>query len=112
MKSASVKILTYLFFAFILCVLAAVKCQGSCLKTNEIKTLLQKNIKIGDDRKKVDAVLKNADIDYTYDEFQNRYGSTIRDAECGSWQAISVYVNFNKSGKVSGVEVFDSYTAL
>lgn len=95
----------------ILCVLGNSACHGGCLRTDELRALLNREIKVGDGREKVDLVLKNAGIDYSYDAYQNRYGSTVRDDRCGSWRAISVYVNFDLSGKVAGIEVFESYTA-
>lgn len=81
-------------------------------KTEEVKSLLEKKLKIGDERQKVEDVLKDAGILYAYDQFQNRYQSTITDPLCGSGQAISVYVYFDSSKKMSKVEVFESYAGL
>lgn len=97
--------------ALVLCSVGNSACHGGCLKTDEIRALLNQEIKAGDSRDKVDVVLKNAGIDYSYDANQHRYGSTIRDDRCGPWQAISIYVNFDLSEKVTGVEVFESYTS-
>ena len=97
--------------ALILCTVGNSACHGGCLKTDEIRALLNREIKVGNSRNKVDVVLKNAGIDYSYDAYQHRYGSTVRDDRCGPWQAISIYVNFDLSGKVTGIEVFESYTA-
>ena len=79
-------------------------------KTDHVRNLLEKELKVGDMRQRVDEVLKNAGIAYEYDRFQNRYQSTITDAECGPYDAISLYVNFDSSGKMAKIEVFGSHT--
>ena len=87
-------------------------CMEDCLKakTNEVRNVLNREIKAGDTRERVDEVLNSARIGYGYDRFSNRYQSTVTDAQCGPYQAISIYVYFDASGKVSKVEVFESYT--
>jgi hypothetical protein len=89
-------------------------CGGDCMKprTAEVRNLLERGLKAGDKRERVDEVLKNAGIVYEYDRFQNRYQSTITDSSCGPYQAISVYVYFDASGKMSSVEIFESHTGL
>ncbi len=89
-------------------------CRGNCIKrkTAEVRKLLNRNIKAGDTRERVDTVLKSADILYEYDRFLNRYQSTVTDTRCGPNDAVSIYVTFNSVGRVSKIEVFESYTAL
>ncbi|MDB5823134.1 MAG: hypothetical protein JWR21_1838 [Herminiimonas sp.] len=81
-------------------------------KTEEVRHLLEKELKVGATRERVDKVMKNAGIPYSYDQFQNRYQSTIFESRCGPYQAVSIYVYFDSSMKMSKVEVFDSYTFL
>jgi len=81
-------------------------------KFQEVKGLLDGKLKVGDTRERVEEVLKSAEIGYTYDRFSNRYQSTVRDARCEPYAAVSVYVNLDTSGKVSKVEVSKTYTSL
>lgn len=89
-------------------------CGGSCMshKTGEIKALLNKELKIGDSKERVQEVLKNAGISYAYDQFQEQYYSTVYDKRCGPDDAVSISVSFDPSGRMTKVEVFESYTAL
>ena len=79
-------------------------------KTEEVRRLLEKRLKVGDIPERVEEVLKNAGISYEYDQFQNLYQSTITDSRCGPYQAISVYVYFDSLQKMSKFEIFESYT--
>lgn len=92
--------------------LALLGCGYDCLKlkTEKVRSLLDKELKVGDTPERVEEVLKNAGISYSYDRFQNRYGSTIFDSRCGPYQAISVYVHLDSSKKMSKFEVYKSYT--
>lgn len=87
-------------------------CNEDCMKpeTKELRDLLEKELKVGDTRERVEGVLKNAGIAYEYDQFQNRFQSTITDSQCGPYWAISLYVYFNSSNKMSKVEAFESHT--
>ena len=94
-------------------VLALLGCGYDCLKpkTEEVRSLLEKELKVGDTPERVEEVLKNAGISYTYDRFQNRYGSTILDdSRCGPYQAISVYVYLDSLKKMSKFEVYETFT--
>jgi hypothetical protein len=101
-----------LYFGIVSSIFSA--CSGDCLKARlaDVRNLLHKELKTGDSREKVDKVLTDAGIAYEYDRFQNRYQSTVTDARCKHDEAISIYVTFDPSGKVSKVEIFESYTAL
>ena len=87
-------------------------CGENCIKAKamEVRSILGQRLKIGDMRERADVVLKNAGIAYGYDRYQNRYQSTIADSRCGPYQAISVYVNFDSSERVSKIEVFETFT--
>ena len=93
-------------------VLALLGCGYDCLKpkTEEVRSLLEKELKVGDIPERVEEVLKNAGISYSYDPFQNLYGSTIFDSRCGPYQAISVYVHLDSSKKMSKFEVYETFT--
>jgi len=88
-------------------------CSGSCLKsrTAQIRKLLDRELKVGDPREKVEKVLNSAGIAHEYDRFQNRDQATVTDARCGPYDAISIYVNFDSAGKMAKWEVFESHTA-
>lgn len=94
-------------------VLALLGCGYDCLKpkTEEVRSLLEKELKVGDTPERVEEVLKNAGILYSYDRFQNRYQSTIFDSRCGPYQAISVYVYLDSLKKMSKFEVRVTFTA-
>jgi hypothetical protein len=89
-------------------------CGGSCTshRTEEIKALLNKELKVGDSKERVQEVLNGAEIKYSFDQFQNRYQSTVYDERCGQDDAVSITVSFDPSGKMLKVEVFESYTTL
>jgi hypothetical protein len=76
-------------------------CGGDCTspRAKEVRDLLEKELKAGDVRERVDEVLTKAGIAYGYDRFQNRYQGTVTDPRCGQLQAVSVYVYFDSSGK-------------
>ena len=90
--------------------LGLTSCSRDCLNTREVRDHLNRELKVGDPRARVDEVLKSASIDFSYDKFQHRYQSYIKNAQCSQWRAISIYVTFDKSDRMSKVEVFDSYT--
>ena len=79
-------------------------------KAEEIRTRLNRELKVGDARAKVDEVLRVADIGYDYDAFQNRYQSTVRDSKCGPYQAVSVYISFDSSQRVLKIDVRETFT--
>jgi len=92
--------------------LALSGCNSDCMKakTEEMRTLLENKLKIGDTRGKVDVVLKKAGIAYSYDRFQNRYQSTIYNSKCGDDKATSIYIYFTTSGRMQKIEVRETYT--
>ena len=94
--------------------LALSGCSSNCLKPKieEVRNRLEKELRVGDTRERVEDVLNKADILYSYDRFQNRYQSNITDSRCGPYQGISLYVYFDSFNKMSKVEAFISYTGL
>ena len=50
-------------------------CGHDCIKqkTEELRSFLEKGLKVGDKLERVGEVLKNAGISYSYDRFDNRY---------------------------------------
>jgi len=94
-------------------------CNGSCLnmKEKEVKKLLHSQLSIGDNRDKVEAALDglslqgNAEIQFSYDKYSNRYQATIVDEkQCGRFQGIGIYINFNDSGELTEIDVHKFYT--
>jgi len=79
-------------------------------RTDDVRKLLNKELATGDTHERVGEILKRIGATYEYDRFQSRYQGTITDARCGPYEAISIYVNFDSSGKMSEVEVFETYT--
>ncbi len=77
----------------------------------QVRANLEEQLHVGDSREKIEAVLQSIGIRYSYDEFSNRYQSTVRE-ECGKFEAVSVYVNLDDQGRLSAIEVFNSYTWL
>jgi hypothetical protein len=87
-------------------------CGRDCRQLDEVKTLIEARINIGDSPDKVESVLKDLGTTYAYDDFQNRYQADFSNEACGRLVALSIYVSFDEKGRVSGVEAFKSYTAL
>ena len=84
---------------------------ADCLNTNEVRTLLNKRLKVGDTRQEIEAVLKDIGFSWTYTDFLKRYNTTLRDEKrCGAYQAISVYIKLDESERLKEIEVFGSYT--
>jgi len=99
----------FLMAAFILATFS-----GCCpLDRDEVREQLTAELRVGDSREKIETVLKNAGIDFSYDKWTNSYGATIRDDEhCGPlsmYKAISVYIHLDDQGRLSKIEVSASY---
>ncbi len=82
------------------------------LDKEKIKGELSKELQIGDTREKVELVLKRHGMDFSYDEYQQRYQSGIRGENCAFDKSVIVLVYINKLGRVSKIEVTNSYTFL
>ena len=80
-------------------------------KKEQVKGVLQHELQVGDPRDKVETVLTKAGISFTYDKYANRYQSNITDSRCGPYQAISLYINLDLSGRVSKIDVSETFTA-
>jgi hypothetical protein len=111
-----VQLISALFVIFIL-----TACYGNCLPTDEVRELLTSQLHIGDSREKIEAVLNNVGATYynppksppfcSYDKFNNAYHSMILDEpRCGPYQAISVTIQLDNQGRLSSIEVSESYT--
>lgn len=85
-----------------------------CMKKKlpELRSVLEKELKAGDTSGRVEEVLKNAGVVYSYDEYQNRYQGNVYDSQCGPYEGISVYVYLDDSKKMTEFEAFVSYTSL
>ena len=75
-------------------------CNGGCLNLKETKKLLNNKLSIGNTRDQVKLALKNIDINFSYDRYQDQYYATIRDEHCNQYEAISVYLAFDESEKL------------
>lgn len=87
---------------------------GCCpnLDKDKIKSELSSNIKIGDPREMVEQVLKANQLEFSYDEFQQRYPSGIEGGGCEFNKSVIIYIYIDQSGQVSKIETSDSYTFL
>ena len=95
--------------------LLAVMSLSSCcadLDKEKISAELNKDLHVGDSREKAESVLRNHQIGFSYDEYQNLYSSNIRGKDCAFDKSILVTIYLNKSGVVSKIEVSNSYTFL
>lgn len=99
--------------AFLTIFVISVLC-GCCpnLDKDKIKSEISKDLKIGDSREKVEDVLKNNRIEFTYDEYENLYSSNIRGGNCEFDRTVLVTIYLDSSGRVSKIETSDSYTFL
>lgn len=99
----------------LLWVLLAVMSLSSCcadLDKEKISAELNKELHVGDSRGKVESILKIHGIDFSYDEYQQRYQSGIRGENCAFDKSVIVLIYINESGLVSKIEVSNSYTFL
>ncbi len=95
-------------------VLAVVSLSSCCadLDKEKISAELHKDLHVGDSREKAELVLKSRGIEFSYDEYQQRYQSNIRGENCAFDKSVLVFIYLNKSGLVSKIEVSNSYTFL
>lgn len=97
--------------------LTVVSLSGCCAGLDEeiIREKLSKELHVGDSREKVELVLKSHGMDFSYDEHQQRYQSGIGGEDCNFNpfnKVVAVLIYINKSGRVSKIEVSNSYTFL
>ncbi len=87
-------------------------CTEDCVKAkaNELRNVLNRELKVGDARDKVHEVLGRAKIVFSYDQFSNRYQGNFRDANCDPKQSVVVHIYINAMERVSKIEVRASYT--
>ena len=78
-------------------------------KTEEVRSALGQ-LAVGDTRDKAEAVLTKAGLVHVFDQSQNRYQSTVTDLKCNPYAAVSIYINFDLYGKVSKIEVIETFT--
>nr|NJM04538.1 hypothetical protein [Desulfobacula sp.] len=109
-------------FAVLLITVILTACYKNCLPTVEVRDSLTTQLRVGDPREKIEAVLGNVvakydntlvkpDIAFSYDEFQNRYSTTIWDKpRCGPYQGISVDIHLDDTGHLSKIDVHELYT--
>ena len=88
-----------------------VSCGRDCLNPNSVEQVLNTELSVGDDREKIEGVLKNHGLKVSYDKYSNRYSSYIK-SDCDKFKAISVYIQLDRGEKVLSIEVFNSYTML
>ena len=87
-------------------------CNDGCLnmREKEVKKMLNSKLSIGDDRGKVELIIDNIGIEFSYDKYEDQYYTTIRDEHCGPYQGISVYISFDESEKLSEINISKFYT--
>ncbi len=87
---------------------------GCPLDADAVREQLNSQLNVGDSREKIEAVLTSEGIGGSYDQWSHRYQTTIRDEErCGvlsMYKAISVYLYLDDKGRLSRIEVSESYT--
>ncbi len=100
------------FIMAILIVFWTTACAQGCLKakTADVRNRLLAEIKQGDDAAKAREALKRVGATFSYDKFQGRYQAIIMDAGCGPYEAIQIFVQLDESGRVSTIDVSESYT--
>lgn len=84
--------------------------------TRQVTNTLNKALKVGDSREKIESTLKDIKSDFSYDKYQQRYTAIVRDVYGASFngapfRAISVDIYLDKSGNMSRIEVVNVYTA-
>jgi hypothetical protein len=63
----------------------------------------------GDSSEKIEAYFKRRSLDFDYDQYQQRYESTMRSTK-SNFHAISIYVRVDSEKRFKAVDAFDSYT--
>jgi hypothetical protein len=100
-----------MFLAFVPLFLAGC---GSCMhrELTQTRSFLEAELKLGDPRERIEEVLGKAGVLYEYDPFNNRYQGLITADRCRG-SGVVVYVNLDYySGRMSRIEVFESFTGL
>ena len=92
-------------------------CSSGCpLNASEVRNRLSEKLAVGDEREKIEAVLKKEGIGFSYNEYSNRYNSTIRDEEhCGRlslYKALSLRIYLDDNNRLLRLTVKDSFTFL
>ena len=86
-------------------------CQGDCLNERMVRKQLESEVEIGQTREAAEAGMQRAGLSFSFDRFRSRFQSTVRDEQCDPYKAVSVYVYLDDAGRVSKIEVFESFTA-
>ena len=68
-------------------------------------------LKVGDSSEKIESYFKSENIDYSFDDFSNRYQSIIRHPD-SNYHAIVIHVYVDSNKNYLKVEARDSYTAI
>ena len=77
--------------------------------SDEIQVQFEAALSPGDSASTIESYFAKRGLDATFDEFADRYQSTIRHPE-SDFHAISIYVNVDNNQQFVGVEAHDSYT--
>lgn len=96
-------------------ILVALSLSSCCtdLDKDKIRAELSKELQIGDTREKVELVLKRHRIDFSYyEEPERKYYANITGKNCAFDKSVIVDIYMDKSGRVSKIEVTNSYTFL
>jgi hypothetical protein len=93
-----------------------VGCDASAdMNAKTVDEILRRELQVGDSQQKIEAILSKAKIEYSFDEFNQRYQCIIRDPSASKpkgYHSIVVHVYVNSERRYLKHEARDSYTAL
>lgn len=99
--------------------LFAILCIGLCIaalaaekvSVDQVKAMIAGGLSTGANRQEIEAFLIRHNLPYSFDRFQNRYQSIIRDAPGKATdRAIVIYINLDESGRFASSEIRESFT--
>lgn len=91
--------------------IAVAGCASDLPTAPQLEKELRATLAEGATRPTIEATLARYGITYSYDRFANRYQGILRSKK-SNWRAIGIYAQLDAEGRLSRLEVIDSYTGL
>ena len=85
------------------------------MTAKKVDEILRRELKVGDSQQKIEAILSKEKIEFSFDDFNQRYQCIIRDPSASKpkgYHSIVIYVYVDSERRYTKHEARDSYTAL
>jgi len=109
------KYLTKMVFFLSVVFAANSGCAEHMMTSGKVEKLISEKLVVGDSESRIEDFLKDHDIAFSYDDFNNRYQCIIRDpspSKPKGYHSIVIYIYVDDSKTFQRAEVRDSYTGL